>query len=91
MKVGFEVSHIPCSNADVVPCGLVVRIQRSHRRGRGSIPRMGVCFYASFQSYVLKSIILLEDGHMYNPSPPWSGFNSLHRSMFFMLAFEARF
>ena len=25
----------------VVPCGLVVRIRRSHRRGRGSIPRMG--------------------------------------------------
>ena len=24
-----------------VPCGLVVRIRRSHRRGRGSIPRMG--------------------------------------------------
>ncbi len=24
------------------PCGLVVRIRRSHRRGRGSIPRMGV-------------------------------------------------
>ena len=26
------------------PCGLVVRIRRSHRRGRGSIPRMGVFF-----------------------------------------------
>ena len=26
----------------VIPCGLVVRIRRSHRRGRGSIPRMGV-------------------------------------------------
>ena len=24
-----------------IPCGLVVRIRRSHRRGRGSIPRMG--------------------------------------------------
>ena len=24
-----------------VPCGLVVRIRRSHRRGRGSIPRTG--------------------------------------------------
>ncbi len=28
-----------------VPCGLVVRIRRSHRRGRGSIPRMGVLFF----------------------------------------------
>ena len=27
--------------AAAVPCGLVVRIRRSHRRGRGSIPRMG--------------------------------------------------
>ena len=25
----------------MVPCGLVVRIRRSHRRGRGSIPRTG--------------------------------------------------
>ena len=28
----------------VVPVGLVVRIRRSHRRGRGSIPRQGVNF-----------------------------------------------
>ena len=27
-----------------IPCGLVVRIRRSHRRGRGSIPRMGALF-----------------------------------------------
>ena len=27
-----------------VPVGLVVRIRRSHRRGRGSIPRLGVRF-----------------------------------------------
>ena len=33
----------------VIPCGLVVRIRRSHRRGRGSIPRMGVpIFFFSF-------------------------------------------
>ena len=25
----------------VIPCGLVARIRRSHRRGRGSIPRTG--------------------------------------------------
>ena len=28
-----------------IPCGLVVRIRRSHRRGRGSIPRTGVIFF----------------------------------------------
>ena len=31
--------------SSVVPDGLVVRIRRSHRRGRGSIPRLGVTFY----------------------------------------------
>ena len=25
----------------IIPCGLVARIRRSHRRGRGSIPRKG--------------------------------------------------
>ena len=28
-----------------IPCGLVVRIRRFHRRGRGSIPRMGAIFF----------------------------------------------
>ena len=27
-----------------IPGGLVVRIRRSHRRGRGSIPRLGIAF-----------------------------------------------
>ena len=31
-------------NQSVIPCGLVVRIRRFHRRGRGSIPRMGGTF-----------------------------------------------
>merc|ERR1712121_407087 len=31
-----------------LPRGLVVRIWRSHRRGRGSIPRMGTAFFFSF-------------------------------------------
>ena len=31
-----------------VPCGLVVRIRRFHRRGRGSIPRMGDFFSFTF-------------------------------------------
>ena len=33
-----------------IPCGLVVRIRRSHRRGRGSIPRMGVIIFFPFQA-----------------------------------------
>ena len=28
----------------MIPCGLVARIRRFHRRGRGSIPRKGVLF-----------------------------------------------
>ena len=51
----------------VIPCGLVVRIRRSHRRGRGSIPRMGdykfffsfsfsfpFFFTSSFSSHIFK-------------------------------------
>ena len=34
-----------------IPCGLVVRIRRSHRRGRGSIPRMGAQFFFFFFSF----------------------------------------
>ena len=34
-----------------LPCGLVVRIRRSHRRGRGSIPRTGAMFCSTFQIY----------------------------------------
>ena len=30
------------------PGGLVVRIRRSHRRGRGSIPRLGTSFFKNF-------------------------------------------
>ena len=28
----------------IIPCGVVARIRRSHRRGRGSIPRKGEYF-----------------------------------------------
>ena len=28
-----------------IPYGLVVRIRRSHRRGPGSIPGMGICYF----------------------------------------------
>ena len=39
-KGWWDRSVISCS---LIPCGLVARIRRSHRRGRGSIPRTGVC------------------------------------------------
>ena len=34
-----------------IPDGLVVRIRRSHRRGRGSIPRLGDSFPRCFYLY----------------------------------------
>ena len=48
-----QQAHLRCSrqasnNLDLaipyvtIPCGLVARIRRFHRRGRGSIPRKGV-------------------------------------------------
>ena len=45
-KKGPSLGELPTR----VPCGLVVRIRRSHRRGRGSIPRMGdpASFFFSF-------------------------------------------
>ena len=36
-----------------IPCGLVVRIRRSHRRGRGSIPRMGDLNFLFIQFFKL--------------------------------------
>ena len=38
-----ELTYI--SSCGTIPDGLVVRIRRSHRRGRGSIPRLGELFW----------------------------------------------
>ena len=38
------ISILEASLPDI-PGGLVVRIRRSHRRGRGSIPRLGRTFF----------------------------------------------
>ena len=35
---------------NILPCGLVVRIRRFHRRGRGSIPRTGDEFCQDMQA-----------------------------------------
>ena len=39
--MSFKSVHV----SSPIPCGLVVRIRRFHRRGRGSIPRMGDDFF----------------------------------------------
>ena len=39
---------LTCTQRSSVPVGLVVRIRRSHRRGRGSIPRLGEQAFFSF-------------------------------------------
>ena len=38
-----------CRSGMDVPGGLVVRIRRSHRRGRGSIPRLGTPFVTNYE------------------------------------------
>ena len=45
--VGLKVPRQKCLPSYAIPCGLVARIRRSHRRGRGSIPRTGVFFVTS--------------------------------------------
>ncbi len=44
--IGLSIlsSDPPCCMKLPLPGGLVVRIRRSHRRGRGSIPRLGMTF-----------------------------------------------
>ena len=50
-----------------IPCGLVVRIRRSHRRGRGSIPRMGAFFFSFSLSFSSLLSLLLSS---FPPFPP---------------------
>ena len=45
-----------------IPCGLVVRIRRFHRRGRGSIPRTGVKY---FIFYDIEKKIYFDGGEVY--------------------------
>ena len=42
-----------------LPRGLVVRIRRSHRRGRGSIPRTGVCLAMLKENKKTQLLLLL--------------------------------
>ena len=43
-----------------IPCGLVARIRRFHRRGRGSIPRKGVPCFSRIHNAINKSQLMLE-------------------------------
>ena len=43
-KIDRETDHVLARWSSAFPGGLVVRIRRSHRRGRGSIPRLGTSF-----------------------------------------------
>ena len=50
---------------DYVPCGLVARIRRFHRRGRGSIPRKGVLLdVVSLHLCLLSLFVLVYDNVM---------------------------
>ena len=44
--------HLSDRHTELIPDGLVVRIRRSHRRGRGSIPRLGVRFLSEYFSFM---------------------------------------
>ena len=47
-----------------VPCGLVVRIPRSHRGGRGSIPRMGKLYF-TFKVHLCWDIVSMLSSWFY--------------------------
>ena len=50
-RLGQDYLNPNRAHCSAIPVGLVVRIRRSHRRGRGSIPRQGgqaFCIFLSF-------------------------------------------
>ena len=61
--------QIFCVYTQLIPDGLVVRIRRSHRRGRGSIPRQGASHFffnnSLFEQNVFKSPFKVRDLHEY--------------------------
>ena len=58
----------------LIPCGLVARIRRSHRRGRGSIPRTGVCLRKIGKN------AKMHQGFCYNLLNPSSGPTIVHKT-----------
>ena len=56
-----------------IPCGLVARIRRFHRRGRGSIPRKGDYFIQYLDKFdVVPNFVLSSGKCQYKLSPVWS-------------------
>ena len=80
IKVDDAHLHVLASPTSYVPSGLVVRISRSHRDGRGSIPRLGISFtqhdfchienivFLSYECFILRarrlSSKLLKQGYL---------------------------
>ena len=54
-----------------IPCGLVARIRRFHRRGRGSIPRKGeTTFWEHFLEISVHSSVIGCHGDLHPTSKP---------------------
>ena len=53
-----------------IPCGLAVRIRRSHRRGRGSTPRMGVFFFHLCNNCLILNTNIEENKQAPPQAPP---------------------
>ena len=50
----------------MIPCGLVARIRRFHRRGRGSIPRKGeLTFWEHFFGISVRSTVIRCHGDLH--------------------------
>ena len=82
----MTTTHLPA-----IPCGLVVRIRRSHRRGRGSIPRMGegrILFLATGPFFFQVTHSITYSSPMWSSvldlvlSLLWPEFNSPHGKVF---------
>ena len=52
------------SHSFAIPCGLVARIRRSHRRGRGSIPRTGDCLAKTKETFHFASFLVQRSGQL---------------------------
>ena len=66
------MTQIYDENQTAIPDGLVVRIRRSHRRGRGSIPRLGESFaylLKVFKCLAFKLVVCMSHLHVSNYLP----------------------
>ena len=54
--------HLPSTEV-TIPCGLVARIRRFHRRGRGSIPRKGAQMFFAITSGAVVYRLIHDDAY----------------------------